>query len=158
MKAKTQSNASLQRERLKVLEECQYLLLPHDIYIDIKQICGPSRTDMLIFRRALIVYILRQRGFTLTRIGELLDRDHTTIINLRKYADKKKKRFDYVKREHGEHRYIMFEKFEQITKQLKSGVFNQNISKRIAYLEKELKAAKAELNKPKKKPTNVNIT
>lgn len=44
---------------------------------------GPSRTKVLVAARAQVAQELREKGWTLAQIGELLgSRHHTTIMNL----------------------------------------------------------------------------
>lgn len=48
---------------------------------------GRERHRPNVLARALVVSILRKRGWSYTQIGALLNRDHSTIINLYKNLD-----------------------------------------------------------------------
>ena len=48
---------------------------------------GRERHRPNVLGRALVVSILRKRGWSYTQIGTLLNRDHSTIINLYKNLD-----------------------------------------------------------------------
>ena len=48
-----------------------------------RAVTGPCRAKVLVGCRAAIAQELRQKGWTLTQIGELLgSRHHTTVMNL----------------------------------------------------------------------------
>lgn len=49
-------------------------------------IYGQSRVRRIVDARTVIACVLRQRGWTFDQIGELLNRDHTTILNLERRA------------------------------------------------------------------------
>lgn len=46
------------------------------------QIAGPRRTRVLVDARTRIAQALRDQGASLTQIGRILNRDHTSILNL----------------------------------------------------------------------------
>lgn len=52
--------------------------------ITIEEIKGPSRYMRYVDARAVITYILRERGWLQHEVGGLLNRDHSTINNLEK--------------------------------------------------------------------------
>ena len=51
-------------------------------------LCGASQERELIFARMVYSAILYERGFNLSRIGKSINRDHATIINLKRNLDK----------------------------------------------------------------------
>ena len=63
-------------------------------------IYGRSRNAEIVFCRAVVAHYLRDKGLSLSRIGEYMGRDHATIINLLKYKRGRQAydvRFDLVK-------------------------------------------------------------
>lgn len=56
-----------------------------------EQILSQTRTKELVFARMLISCIMRLNGFTFAQIGELLNRNHSTIMH---YLNN----FDYYKK------------------------------------------------------------
>lgn len=48
---------------------------------------GRDRDRPSVFSRALVTAVLRRRGWSFPRIGALLNRDHTTIMNLNRNID-----------------------------------------------------------------------
>lgn len=65
-----------------ILRHAGYLFCvrPHDI-------TGPDRSNMFIPARFAVCKALRNRGWSFGKIGRLLNRDHTTIINAVERAD-----------------------------------------------------------------------
>lgn len=48
-------------------------------------ITGPSRFRLAVFARATVAAVMRERGYTLVQIGNVLGgRDHSTVLNLLK--------------------------------------------------------------------------
>ena len=45
-------------------------------------IVGRGRKTVQVFARSIVVRILRDRGVSYPRIGDLLRRDHSTILNM----------------------------------------------------------------------------
>ena len=48
---------------------------------------GPARHMRLLVARMIVVSFLRGRGFSLSRIGDVFNRDHTTVLNAIKTAE-----------------------------------------------------------------------
>ena len=48
--------------------------------ITLEELTGPSRTQLVAEARAVAVWILRRDYWSLTEIGELLDRHHTSVL------------------------------------------------------------------------------
>lgn len=71
---------------------CQRILLAHGIEISIDEIAGKSRVARINYHRALVVFMLRKKGFKLTYIGSLINRNHATVLNLIKYSTRKQGR------------------------------------------------------------------
>lgn len=67
------------------LKVCANILAGFGIKFSVKDVQGSSRDSRLIFKRALIVLILRNEGLSLQYIGNILHRNHATIINLESY-------------------------------------------------------------------------
>ncbi len=64
---------------LEPLIMCQEILKGVKITFDIDEIRTKCRVSDLNFTRMLIVYILRRKKFTVERIGQILNRDHSTV-------------------------------------------------------------------------------
>ncbi len=79
-------------ERIKELIYCKKKLEHHCVGFDIQEISGKSRISDLVFKRALIVFILRDKGLKLDEIAQILNRTHGAIVNLLKYSTKKEGR------------------------------------------------------------------
>jgi chromosomal replication initiator protein len=50
-------------------------------YYTVEDILGPSRFKRLVYVRRLCVSMLRQKGYSTTEIGRIMNRDHSTIVN-----------------------------------------------------------------------------
>jgi chromosomal replication initiation ATPase DnaA len=50
-------------------------------YYTVEDILGPSRFKRLVYVRRLCVSMLRQKGYSTTEIGRIMNRDHSTICN-----------------------------------------------------------------------------
>lgn len=55
-------------------------------------ITGLSRKHILVDARCAVVILLRERGLSLPRIGDLLNRDHSSILHLLRTAGKRSER------------------------------------------------------------------
>jgi len=51
-------------------------------------ILSPRRQKEFVDLRCIIAYVLRKREYSLPEIGRVLNRDHTTVINLLKRIEK----------------------------------------------------------------------
>jgi 5-methylcytosine-specific restriction endonuclease McrA len=68
----------------------------NDIFDFVQQYSGATKNELtsqiktrrLVFGRMIFAVILRKRGYSTPHIGELLNRDHTTVINLLQKAEK----------------------------------------------------------------------
>ena len=77
-------------KRNELLLECRKILTPHFITFDIPDVIGDSRASDLHFTRAIIAYVLKQKGYSLAMIGAVLGgRDHATALNLLNYHKKR---------------------------------------------------------------------
>jgi len=47
----------------------------------VEDILGKSRTKHLVHVRRLCVLMLREKGYSTTEIGRVMDRDHSTIVH-----------------------------------------------------------------------------
>lgn len=121
---------SIEAKNAEDLAICQRYLARFSISFDIHEIQSPCRESELVFIRALIVFILRQKGYSLARIGKILKRNHTTIMHLEKYLDKK-------------HRSD--KRFAAIKMDLLNSVFEADILKRIDYHRSEIERLKSQL-------------
>lgn len=50
-------------------------------YYTVEDILGPSRFKRLVYVRRLCVSMLRQKGYSTTEIGRIMNRGHSTIVN-----------------------------------------------------------------------------
>jgi chromosomal replication initiator protein len=56
--------------------------------VSVKDVLSKSRKRHIVaVRQAFIVYLRRHKDYTLKKIGQILDRDHTTIIHAIKLED-----------------------------------------------------------------------
>lgn len=81
---------------------CKDVLKKYGIKFEESIVVGPSRIAHINFIRALIVFILRKNLRSYQYIGNILNRNHSTIINLSRYETKQKRDNTYfikVKRE-----------------------------------------------------------
>tara|TARA_Y100000590_G_scaffold129461_1_gene148006 strand:+ start:2866 stop:3375 length:510 start_codon:yes stop_codon:yes gene_type:complete len=79
-KQRKQGNLSLRMEHVKAIIQhvaAVYGVTPRDIW-------GRRRFDTIAEARQMVMYILLKRGATSTRAGQLLKRDHGTVIHARK--------------------------------------------------------------------------
>lgn len=76
-------------EQHRILNECQNILKEYNVVFDIDKIISKSKDSYLVFIRALISFILRNKEeYSLPRIGAVMNRNHSTIISLLKYGEK----------------------------------------------------------------------
>ena len=47
----------------------------------VADILGPKRRRHLVFVRNLCVFMLRDKGYSTTEIGRIMNRDHSTIVH-----------------------------------------------------------------------------
>jgi len=76
------------KQQLEELDYCSQLLKEHDIKFKYNELLSPCRKAELVFIRALIVIILRNKGYSLEKTGRILNRDHATILHAEKYTRK----------------------------------------------------------------------
>lgn len=81
----------------KELEICHEILNEHNITFKDSDILGSSRLKEFVFIRALIVFILRNKGYSLAKTGQIINRDHATILHAEKYDRKQGKDKRYAK-------------------------------------------------------------
>jgi chromosomal replication initiation ATPase DnaA len=56
-------------------------------YLTVEDILGPSRLKYLVSVRRKCIYMLRDKGYSTTEIGRIMNRDHSTIVNSLKKRD-----------------------------------------------------------------------
>jgi len=67
----------------KAIELCNKALIDYKMeYVTIDHIRSRSRKQQIIKAKAICCYVLRQNGFVLTEIGQVLNIDHSTVIHL----------------------------------------------------------------------------
>ena len=66
--------------RLRFMADIEQIASAAGVTVD--QVRGSSRTHELVEVRRIIAAYLRRRGCSLPEIGRLLDRDHTSVMNL----------------------------------------------------------------------------
>lgn len=118
---KNDLNINRQNEAFEI---CNKLLAKVGVKLNVDGVVGESRVKELNFQRALIVFILRHKGYTFSEIGAFLFRDHSTIINLFNYLNKKQARD---------------ERFKYLKKTLSANIIEISIKKKIKYHEAQLK-------------------
>lgn len=80
----------------KAIELCNKALIDYKMeYVTMDHIRSRSRKAVIIKAKSICCYVLRQNGFVLTEIGQVLNIDHSTVIHLVNkvngiMADKKK--------------------------------------------------------------------
>jgi len=70
------------RNPFLILEECRKILRKYNIEFDNNDIWRKDKKAKTVLTRALIVFILKERGCSLVDIGALVNRDHSTVIYL----------------------------------------------------------------------------
>lgn len=85
--------------RNKELEYCKTRLKVYNISFSTRQVLGKSRLAHINGIRSLIAVILRNKGYSYSTIGSIINRDHATAMHLvSKYETKKIGRIpDYTK-------------------------------------------------------------
>lgn len=68
---------------------CKEILKKYNITFDNDEIIKESREPARVFVRSLIALILRAKGHSFTDIGIVLNRNHSSVIYMLKYGDKK---------------------------------------------------------------------
>jgi Bacterial dnaA protein helix-turn-helix len=131
-------------DRELMLRECQATLSRFGVTFSIEDVTSKSRKGENIFARALISFILKERGYILSEIGIALgNRGHATIINALKYGKEEKQ---------GSWRYQ--KAYKEITATLKIEMSGKNIDEIIKFHSAELKRLKALKKKINKKSKN----
>lgn len=70
-----------ERRRLADDDYLGYIKAAGDLYgVMVDDICGESRDPAVVRARHMTCWLLRERGYTTVRIGEILRRDHSTVI------------------------------------------------------------------------------
>ncbi len=90
------------KRQTEALNLCRDIFCQHKVDFNLSGILGKSRKAELIFNRALVVFILRQGGYSSIEIGSFMNRDHATVLNLQKYHTRTQARDDrflYIIRE-----------------------------------------------------------
>lgn len=85
---------------IQELEFCQKYLERFNLKFLIEELISKNRDSYLVFMRALIVLILTKRGFKCQTIGAIINRDHSTVLHLKKYERSQGKyhKYDDLKR------------------------------------------------------------
>lgn len=84
---------------IEKLTECQKILSKYGINFQIQDILSPDRSKDLVYKRALIVSLLKARGYSLVKIAGIINRDHTNVIHLLNNYTKRTQGFnkDFIK-------------------------------------------------------------
>lgn len=78
-----------ERRRLADDDYLGYIKAAGDLYgVMVDDICGESRDPAVVRARHMTCWLLRERGYTTVRIGEILRRDHSTVIYGARAIDK----------------------------------------------------------------------
>lgn len=67
-------------------KEAVNILKNFGIETDYDEITDKCRWAEIVFRRALVAYILSRMGLSTPTIGAIIKRDHATVLNLLKYG------------------------------------------------------------------------
>ncbi len=126
------------KERKELLDECNQLLAAFSIVFDIELVCGTIRQAELCFHRALIVLILRNQGISTVRIGGILNRDHSSVINLSKYGNRKQS---------------IDPRYNEVIDKLQSSTMTLIIKKEIQLYEKRIELLKYKLSVAEAQPS-----
>ena len=79
------------KKQKEALDFCEKLLKKVGITLNIDKVLSRSRTTETNLERALIVFILRAKGYSFAEIGSYMYRDHATALNLYNYRYRSKK-------------------------------------------------------------------
>lgn len=78
------------------LDECKKILSSIGLTFDINKIISSSRKTELVVARCLIVKLLRTKGYSLHKVGKIINRDHATVIHAEKHFNKIKSSNKYA--------------------------------------------------------------
>ena len=67
-----------------------------DYNISYEDIMSRSRKRSIVLPRMVLMYKLYQTGFTLTEVGAIFNRDHTTVINAIRKIEAQKDLYDDI--------------------------------------------------------------
>lgn len=104
----------------KEIQKCKLLLKPLNIFININEIQSRSRKAELVIKRALVVYILNLKKFKSVYIASVINRDHSNVLYLIKFFNKKKK-------------------YKKLLKTIEALSYKKNIDFQINFHKKEIK-------------------
>jgi hypothetical protein len=121
-----------EKRQSEAFEICEKLLKKVGVKLNIDGVLSKSRIKELNFERALIVFILKSKGYTFGEIGSFMYRDHATAMNLYNYFSRSQARGL---------------RFEKIRKSLSIYILKEDIKIKIKYHESELKKLYNKLNR-----------
>lgn len=87
MRLKT--NPETQRANLSLLMDTQITLYAMDFKFNITEVLSKSRKQKTVFERACLAFYFRSQGYSTLKVGQILNRDHATILHLLKYGNRK---------------------------------------------------------------------
>lgn len=118
------------------LKLCQKYLKPFGVEFDIAEVQCANRAADLVFVRALIVVILRAKGYSLHATGRILNRDHASINHLEKHYE------NQPQEDHS--------RFKQIKAILQQQFESKSLGEQIKWHQDQMKRLIRELNERNK--------
>jgi len=67
-----------------------------DYKISVKDIMSSTRRRVVVLPRMVLMYKLYQTGFTMTEVGAIFNRDHTTVLNAIRKIEAQKDLYDDI--------------------------------------------------------------
>ena len=77
--AKRHAMALKAREQGDWRDQVEAICQQHEVTLD--EVLGPRRTRHIVAARHNVMVALRARGWSTTRIGQIMDRDHSTVVH-----------------------------------------------------------------------------
>lgn len=68
--------------QLTELAFCKQVLDPIGVRLDVEKVLSKTRDSEVVFGRALCSVILYEKGYTLPKIGGILNKDHASVHHL----------------------------------------------------------------------------
>lgn len=124
--------------QLKTLrgEATHYLSSKHNVNFQFETLFTKSRDSIVVFNRALVVLYFKTRGYGCAQIGQIINRDHATVLHSYNYGREDKCRSkDFLK-----------DKYNEIKAVLEGEINQAEIKTEISVLEAKLEYLKSILN------------
>lgn len=75
-------------ENMLMLTKAAAVLSNYGTFIEIEKVLSKNREPEIVYQRALIILVLRQKKISTPKIGTIINRDHATVLYLLNYGNK----------------------------------------------------------------------